>query len=348
VTFYTWSPAQRQAVILHELAHVRRRDYLTHLLAYAALALNWFNPLAHLAFRRLHVEREQAADNAVLDAGMAPTEYAGQLLAVAWAVLGRTGAGESLVVASMARNGEVRERIEAVLRRNVRRRALARWEAVTTGAAALLLALPVVALSPWHEAPAWPADEPASSVLVSLTFDAGYDLGATDQGAALPPFEALMKDKNVTLRVLAVQSLGDVEAAGVAAALIEALYDENYAVRAAAAYGLGHRRESTAVPDLLDLVARDGCFDALAAAWALGEIGRPEAVEPLMQALAGGHRTLRLAAAVALGRIGDPRALDALAAARYDECPEVRRAAAQAQAALARGLGLAARRSSRF
>src|SRR5687768_13972146 len=41
----TWSASRLRVVVLHELAHVRRRDCLTHLLAQAACAFHWFNPL---------------------------------------------------------------------------------------------------------------------------------------------------------------------------------------------------------------------------------------------------------------------------------------------------------------
>lgn len=51
-----------RAVAAHELAHVRRWDYLFHLLAMVVLAFHWFNPLAWLAVRRLHETGEHACD----------------------------------------------------------------------------------------------------------------------------------------------------------------------------------------------------------------------------------------------------------------------------------------------
>ena len=46
-----WSGERRRVVLLHELAHVRRGDDATHLLAGAALSLYWWNPLAWMAWR---------------------------------------------------------------------------------------------------------------------------------------------------------------------------------------------------------------------------------------------------------------------------------------------------------
>ena len=52
-----WSAERRRVVLLHELAHVRRGDGATHLLARTALALYWWNPLAWFAWREFLKER---------------------------------------------------------------------------------------------------------------------------------------------------------------------------------------------------------------------------------------------------------------------------------------------------
>ena len=56
-----------EAIVLHELAHVRRRDVVVHWLMTAARVLHWFNPLAWLALSRMAAEREQACDDVVID-----------------------------------------------------------------------------------------------------------------------------------------------------------------------------------------------------------------------------------------------------------------------------------------
>lgn len=75
-------PAQLQAVIAHELAHVRRRDNLWAALHAIVQAIFWFNPLVWWLGARLVAEREQACDEAVLAQGVDADAYAASVLAV--------------------------------------------------------------------------------------------------------------------------------------------------------------------------------------------------------------------------------------------------------------------------
>lgn len=60
-------PAEdRHYVLLHERAHLHRRDHWTKPLAYLALCLHWFNPLLWLAYRLFCRDVEAACDQAVI------------------------------------------------------------------------------------------------------------------------------------------------------------------------------------------------------------------------------------------------------------------------------------------
>ncbi len=49
-------------VLAHELAHIRRNDYLAGVWAQFSLALQFYHPLAHRLARRLRLDQELAAD----------------------------------------------------------------------------------------------------------------------------------------------------------------------------------------------------------------------------------------------------------------------------------------------
>lgn len=58
--------AERGYILLHERTHLRRGDHLFRLLAFAALAVHWFNPLVWLAFFLSERDMEMACDEAVM------------------------------------------------------------------------------------------------------------------------------------------------------------------------------------------------------------------------------------------------------------------------------------------
>src|SRR4029450_3001200 len=104
-----WTLERRRAVLLHELAHIERRDCLTQTLASLASAGYWIDPGAWWAAKRLQVEREFACDDRVLALGAGARDYAGHLLEIAYSLgSGRTPA---LAVGSARRGQLARTRL---------------------------------------------------------------------------------------------------------------------------------------------------------------------------------------------------------------------------------------------
>ena len=137
----SWSPERRRVVLLHELAHVQRRDCLTQFLAQVVRAVYWFNPLAWLAVWRMQVERERACDDVVLRLGTQPSNYAGHLVSLAAGL--RAGA-LPLGATAMARSAKVVRRVREILEERRSRWPVTRRHVV---AAAALLACVTVPLA---------------------------------------------------------------------------------------------------------------------------------------------------------------------------------------------------------
>jgi uncharacterized protein (TIGR03435 family) len=76
------SPAQLDAIVAHELCHVRRRDNLAAGIHMAVEAVFWFHPLVWWLGARLMEERERACDEEVLLLGREPEAYAGAILKI--------------------------------------------------------------------------------------------------------------------------------------------------------------------------------------------------------------------------------------------------------------------------
>jgi uncharacterized protein (TIGR03435 family) len=69
-----------EAILAHELMHVRRHDNLTAALHMLVEAVFWFHPLVWWMERRMVGERERACDEAVVELGGRPEAYAESLL----------------------------------------------------------------------------------------------------------------------------------------------------------------------------------------------------------------------------------------------------------------------------
>ena len=76
------SDSQLDAIITHELWHVRRRDNLTAMVHMLVEAVFWFYPPVWGIRARLLEEREQACDEAVLESRREPLAYAEGILNV--------------------------------------------------------------------------------------------------------------------------------------------------------------------------------------------------------------------------------------------------------------------------
>ncbi|MBM4087106.1 MAG: M56 family metallopeptidase, partial [Planctomycetes bacterium] len=141
-----WPAERRRVVLTHELAHVRRLDYLTQTIAWFACALHWFNPLAWFALRRMRVEREQACDDYVLNAGLKPSDYASHLLDIVRSL--RPLRASSIAAVAMARPSRLGRRVEAVLDIRRSRRAATRSLVLLAAAVALCILIPLGTLRP--------------------------------------------------------------------------------------------------------------------------------------------------------------------------------------------------------
>ena len=77
------APADADAIEAHELAHIARADWAKLMLARVTVALFWFNVFVWMLARDAHQLREEAADDAVLAAGVDDTAYASLLISAA-------------------------------------------------------------------------------------------------------------------------------------------------------------------------------------------------------------------------------------------------------------------------
>jgi beta-lactamase regulating signal transducer with metallopeptidase domain/HEAT repeat protein len=123
-----WSQERRLAVLLHELAHVRRRDLMGHTLGRLVCAVYWFHPLVWTAARQLRAESERACDDLALECGTRATDYAEHLLDIVTSVRRE---GTPMVALAMARRKEFEGRMLAILDPELRHSTPSRRQSAT-------------------------------------------------------------------------------------------------------------------------------------------------------------------------------------------------------------------------
>ena len=97
--------SQLEALLLHELSHIRSLDPVFHLLQRIVEAILFFHPAVWYVSWRVSVERENAADDAVLSTGWDRSRYADALIRMAELATSGTGFVRSHVAASLGATG---------------------------------------------------------------------------------------------------------------------------------------------------------------------------------------------------------------------------------------------------
>ena len=159
-----WSEDRARVVLTHELAHVRRGDWIMQIWAEVLRAFYWFNPLLWIISRRLRLESEHACDDVVMSLGVGGSDYARHLVELARALNRRRQLW--LPAPAMARSSSLERRVRAMLNSRANRTPLTGYARVTIAATLLVVTIAVAA---------------AQSTFVSLTgsiFD--------EQGGGIP------------------------------------------------------------------------------------------------------------------------------------------------------------------
>jgi TonB family protein len=137
-----WSAERMRVVLLHELAHARRGDWMLQMAVEALRCAWWFNPLAWVVRARLRRDSEQAADDLVLARGVPATTCAMHLVELAKEA--RRHRRTWLPAPAMARPSHLERRLSAMLNSHTNRRPMTRF-ARTASLGALVLASILVA-----------------------------------------------------------------------------------------------------------------------------------------------------------------------------------------------------------
>jgi HEAT repeat protein/beta-lactamase regulating signal transducer with metallopeptidase domain len=195
-----WSHERRLAVLLHELAHVRRRDLLGHTLGRLVCAVYWFHPLAWTAARQLRAESERACDDLALSCGTRATDYAEHLLEIVTSVRREA---TPMVALAMARRKEFEGRMLAILDPELRHSTPSRTQSATLIGTLALLSMVVGAVVP---APA--SAKPAEAQNVA-THEADVEHAAAVHAPDAINDSNVANDRALDRKLMKLERIGD-------------------------------------------------------------------------------------------------------------------------------------------
>lgn len=188
------TPAQLQAVISHELCHIRRCDNLTaavHMLLEAAF---WFHPLIWWIGARLVEERERACDEAVLELGNDTQTYAEGILRVC-----RFYVESKLACVAGVSGAGLKNRIEVIMSHRVTRHLDAPKKLLLATAVAAAIVIPI-ALGMAGSSPARAQVTAETGSAASVTFDS-VSIAAATASSSGTQFVGLTNGTWTTTRV---------------------------------------------------------------------------------------------------------------------------------------------------
>jgi HEAT repeat protein/beta-lactamase regulating signal transducer with metallopeptidase domain len=349
-----WSQQRREAVLMHEFAHISRGDLAMNAMTHVARALYWFHPLVWLAAYRVRVEGERACDDAVLRAGALPSDYAEHLLSI----VRQVGNTVPNVALAMARRSDFEGRLLAILEPGVPRGKLTRLRAAGLAALFLATVMPLAAMAPaspgvkenqtnmatelaTQEPPVTPA-APVKPATPADEEEKGRKQGLPENTSAVNALVETLTDANPAVRLAAAQSLGSLEDPRAIVALAKALKEDADArVREAAANSLGEIDDNRAVPHLIEALRAEKVGAVkVQIVEALSEIDDPSAVAAVATVVRDPSVAVRRAAVSALGELEDPSAVTALISAARDEDMEVRQGVASALGSIENPAGM--------
>ena len=353
-----WPLERLRIVLLHELAHVKRRDCLTHVIAQTACALHWFNPLAWIAARHIRTERERACDDLVLACGTEGPDYAEELLEIARVMRGgRFPAVLAGATLAMAHRSQLEGRLIAILDPKVPRSGVSRTRAVIATALVACALPPLATMQPWAvatvegaamvapDAPSAPAPQipapspsPAPQPNANPNPQPATHVNAPQAAQAIADAVSVSASETISQHA---QAIAESAVQGAIQAGVQSTWQSvvqsvvqgavQGAANAVQTSQDGKRGADPRMIAALTAALKDSDKDVRETAMhALVQLRDPSIFEPLVQALKDPSPDVREQAAHGLGQLHDKRAVDPLMGALKDTNPSVRENAVHA------------------
>ena len=237
-SFTGLTPRQLESILAHELAHIRRYDYLFNLLQTGVGTVLFYHPAVWWLSNRVRIERERCCDELAVKVCGDTLTYARALTAL-----------EQLrdippQLAMAASGGSLLHRIRHIIDSSATQSDFPTWQVV---GAFVIITIFTVGVTAHLSGALTGALRHKSGQVCQQT---AYTPGRIGNEAAILALTEILRDGSEQVRLQAAYALGRIPNKAVAPVLIEALGDKSERVRQRAAYALGKIGDKAAVPAL--------------------------------------------------------------------------------------------------
>ncbi len=303
----TWNRDHLEYVLLHEAAHMKRRDMLTQFIVHIIAGLFWFNPAVWFAQKQFVIEREHACDDLVVAHSNNPQRYADMLLEFAQKSFAMPRAAYAGL--SMARSSQLEGRLLSILKSKKQRAST--LNLIRTALVCIIIIFPILCLSP---------------------FAIGNETSTIDTTHTALVIESLkyaLNDDDDGVRRKAVRTLGKINSPKSTELLLQALQRANndWAVELNAAKILLQRGEISALGKFIAGLSDEDAKTRKRSAKILRELKHPASLQALVKAINEQDDKVRKEIIHALCELRIDGALEPLRQAAKDEDADIRRIA---------------------
>ena len=307
--YTNWSKENLKLVLLHEAAHIKRRDVITHFVVQLITTFYWFNPLVWLAQRQFILEREHACDDLVVAHATKPSAYADMLLDFAKSSISTPHT--AYVGLSMARSTQIEGRLLAILNSKLNRTQSSRFSILKVGLLLLFVLGPILSFSPI----AIRAEE--------------QDTDTTHTALVIESLKYALKDEDADVRERAIRTLGKINTKAANELLYTSLQESHdWEIEINAARILLERGETKALQKFVDGLGQENEKTRIRSAKILKELRHPDALQPLVKALSDSNHEVQKQALKAICEIRSTKCIKTLADQMQHENHEFRAIAA--------------------
>jgi bla regulator protein BlaR1 len=204
------TPEQLQAIVAHELCHIRRRDNLAAAIHMSVQAIFWFHPLVWWIGARLIEERERACDEEVLRLGNDPEVYAESILRAC-----RFYLESPLACVSGVTGADLKQRIEDIMTHRIAQKLTYGRKLLLTAAGIAAIAAPIA--YGVLNAPILRAQEPTAALIPKVEVATVKPSKSGERGySIIPQPGGRLRAINTSLKqlLLAAYHLHEVQLAG--------------------------------------------------------------------------------------------------------------------------------------